>query len=194
MATINAFFSSGMPKIDGIALALPLDRLAEVSNWAFPAPHWCAQGGKTRQESVEAAIKLLPDCHPDACVLIHDAVRPFPPPGAVQEAIQALGSWDGAVLAEASTDTLKRVDADFQILQTVPREQIYRAQTPQVARLSTWKRAFAWANENSFKGTDDVSILEAMGLRVRAVSSPASNQKLTTQEDWVRLKPFIARG
>jgi 2-C-methyl-D-erythritol 4-phosphate cytidylyltransferase len=188
MATISAFFSPGMPKIDGIAIALPEEWLAEVSAWVFPVPHRCAQGGLTRQESVEAAISLLPDYHPDACVLIHDAARPFPPPGPIHDAIQALDGWDGAVLAEESTDTLKRVSASLQILETVPRDQIYRAQTPQVAKLSTWKNAFAWASDNNFKVTDDVSILEAMGLRVCVIPSPASNQKLTTPEDWKRLR------
>jgi 2-C-methyl-D-erythritol 4-phosphate cytidylyltransferase len=188
MATISAFFLPGMPKIDGIAIALPKEWLEGVSAWAFPVPHRCAQGGMTRQESVEAAVSLLPDYHPDACVLIHDAARPFPPSGPIYEAIQALDEWDGAVLAEESTDTLKRVGADLQILETVPREQIYRAQTPQLAKLSTWKNAFAWANENNFKGTDDVSILEAMGLKVRVIPSLASNQKLTTPEDWRRMR------
>ena len=187
-ATINAFFAPDMPKIDGIALALPPDRLGEAAKWTFPAPLWCTEGRETRQESVAAAIKLLPDA-PQARVMIHDAVRPFPPSVPVNKAIQALDAWDGATLAEVSTDTLKQVDANFQILATVPREQIYRAQTPQAAKMSTWQRAFAWASKNGFKGTDDVSILEAMGLRVCVIPSPSSNQKLTVPEDWERLKP-----
>ena len=189
-ATINAFFAQDMPKIDGIALALPPDRVEGIAKWAFPAPLWCAVGGETRQESVAAAIRSLPDV-PEATVMIHDAVRPFPPSAPVNEAIRTLDGWDGAVLAEVSTDTLKRVDANFQILATEPREQIYRAQTPQAAKLSTWQRAFAWASRNGFKATDDVSILEAMGLRVRVIPSPPSNQKLTVPEDWERLKPPV---
>jgi len=194
-ATIKAFFAPGMPKVDGVAIALPPDRLDEVSAWNFPAPRWCAKGGKTRQESVEAAIGLLPPGDAQALVMIHDAVRPFPPAGPIMEAILSLDSWDGALLAEASTDTLKRVDANFQVLGTEPRDCIYRAQTPQMAKLSTWQRAFAWAREHGFKGTDDVSILEAMGLRVRLIPSPSSNQKLTVPEDWDRLyKAAFNRG
>jgi 2-C-methyl-D-erythritol 4-phosphate cytidylyltransferase len=185
-ATINAFFCPRMPKIDGIAIALPKDWLDEVASWAFPVPHWCIEGGKTRQESVAAAICLLPD-EPQAIVLIHDSARPCPPAGPIAEAIEALGEWDGSVLAEASTDTLKRVDSSLKVLGTEPRELIYRAQTPQAATLQTWKKAISWARENGFVGTDDVSILEAMGLRVLAVPSPASNQKITLPEDWERL-------
>ena len=188
-ATIKAFFAPGMPKIDGVAIALPPDRLEEVSRWKFPAPHWCAEGGETRQESVIAAMKLLPN-DAGATVMIHDAVRPFPPGGPILEAIEALEAWDGAVLAEASTDTLKRIDANFQIIATEPRDRIYRAQTPQMAKMATWRKAFAWAGETGFRATDDVSILEALGLRVRLIPSPPSNQKLTVKEDWERLKIF----
>ena len=189
-ATINAFFAAEMPKIDAIALALPPDRLESAVKWAFPAPHRLTSGGATRQESVGSALKLLPD-EPQAIVMIHDSVRPFPPPQPIHEAIRALDSCDGATLAEASTDTLKRIDTNFQIIATEPRDMIYRAQTPQMARLSTWQSAFAWAKENNFTGTDDVSILEAMGLNVRIIPSPASNQKLTVPEDWERLRPKV---
>jgi 2-C-methyl-D-erythritol 4-phosphate cytidylyltransferase len=187
-ATIDAFFAPDMPSIEGIALALPPDRVGEVQGWEFPVPHWCAAGGQTRQESVAAALDLLPDV-PGAIAMIHDAARPFPPVGPIRQAIRALDEWDGAALAEASTDTLKRVGANFQVVATEPRESIYRAQTPQVALLSTWKKAYAWARQKGFSGTDDVSILEAMGLRVRIIPSPASNIKITTPEDWERLRP-----
>ena len=190
-ATINAFFSQGMPIIDGIAVALPPDRIGEVSGWKFPAPHWCTEGGETRQQSVYAAIKLLPDC-PSAIVLIHDAGRPFPPPGPIAEAIELLNGtegWEGAALAEPSTDTLKKVGEDFQVLATVPREHYFRAQTPQLATLATWRKAFGQAECIGFTGTDDLSVLEAMGLKVRVVISPPSNQKLTSPDDWERLKP-----
>jgi len=191
-ATIMAFFAPGMPRIDGIALSLPPDRLEEVSAWTLPAPHWCVKGGKTRQESVASAMSALPDAPhtTNAPVMIHDAVRPFPPLEPILEAINALEHWDGALLAEKSTDTLKRADGNFQVIATEPREQIYRAQTPQLAKLSTWQKAFVWAFENDFRATDDVSILEAMGLRVRLIPSPSSNQKLTVPEDWERLRQF----
>jgi len=122
-------------------------------------------------------------------VMIHDGVRPFPPAGPVHEALAALADWDGAVLGEPSTDTLKRVDAQGQVLGTEPREGIFRAQTPQVARLGTWLAAFQWARGNGFLGTDDVSLLEARGLRVKLVLAPPTNLKLTTPEDWARWQP-----
>jgi len=187
-ATVMAFLGPEMPSLAGVALAVPEDRLAEVRSWDFGIPSWVTVGGDSRQESVASALALLPN-FPDAPVLIHDAVRPFPPPGPIHAALAALDRWDGALLAEVSTDTLKRVDADGRVLATEPREFIFRAQTPQVAALSTWRRAFAWAETSGFNGTDDASLLEAQGLSVGIVPSPSSNLKLTTPEDWFRLSP-----
>jgi 2-C-methyl-D-erythritol 4-phosphate cytidylyltransferase len=121
--------------------------------------------------------------------MIHDAVRPFPPAAPIHAALACLEHADGCLLVEASTDTLKRVDAAGWVVATEPREFIVRAQTPQIARLSTWRRAFSWASENGFIGTDDAALLEAMGLQIRVIDSPASNLKLTTPEDWYRSSP-----
>jgi len=184
--TIEAFFGLGMPTLAGLALAVPPDRLEEVRSWDFGLPTWVVEGGETRQDSVAAALSVLPG--PETIpVLIHDAVRPFPPLEPILQALTSLKDWDGAVLAEASTDTLKRVDSEGRILETVPRECIFRAQTPQVARLGTWRQALAWAHGTGFMGTDDVSLLEGQGLRVRIIPAPPSNLKLTTPEDWARL-------
>jgi len=187
MATILAFFEEGMPELSGISLAVPPDHQDEVNTWNFGVPTFVTAGGSTRQESVAKALDLL-SCKPDLPVLIHDGVRPFPPCEPIHEAIKALAKWDGSLLGESSTDTLKRVDQDGKVLSTEPRHLIFRAQTPQVALLSTWKRAFAWAKEHDFEFTDDVSILEKMGLRVKLVESPASNFKLTNPKDWEMLE------
>ena len=187
-ATIRAFLVPGMPVLAGIALAVPEERLQETRAWRFPVPFWVVAGGSTRQASVALALAALPDV-PGAPVLIHDGVRPFPPAGPVKAALAALAAWDGAVLGEPSTDTLKRVDDQGRVLGTEPREGIFRAQTPQVARLGQWRQAFRWAEETGYSGTDDVALLEALGLRVKLVLSPPANLKLTTQEDWARFHP-----
>ena len=185
-ATVDAFFGAGMPTLAGIALAVPEEFMDQVRRWSFPTRAWVVQGGVTRQDSVAAALAALPG-DAGAAVLIHDAVRPFPPVAQVLEAIDALSDWDGAVLGEASTDTLKRVDPSGRILETVPREAIFRAHTPQASSLGTWRRAFAAAAEEGFVGTDDVSLLERLGLKVKLIPSPSSNLKVTTPEDWESL-------
>jgi 2-C-methyl-D-erythritol 4-phosphate cytidylyltransferase len=187
-ATVEAFLAPGMPPLAGIALAVPDSHLEEVRSWPFHVPCWVVPGGDTRQESVWAALRALPDL-PMAPVMIHDAVRPFPPTVPLWEALEALNRFDGVLLGEPSTDTLKRVDADGRVLGTEPREEFFRAQTPQIARLGTWLQAFRSADEAGFSGTDDVALLERLGLAVRLVSSPSSNLKLTTPEDWERTQP-----
>lgn len=184
-ATVEAFFGPGMPALAGVVLAVPADYVTEVQAWPLPVPAWVVAGGATRQDSVAAALAALPE-EPGAAVLIHDAVRPFPPAGPIREALEALAEWDGAVLGEASTDTLKRVDPDGRIRETVPREFIFRAQTPQAARLGTWRRAFQAASRDGFQGTDDVALLERLAMKVRMVPSPASNLKITAPADWDR--------
>lgn len=185
-ATAEAFFTHGMPALAGLVLAVPEDRMDEVRGWHFPVPLFVVPGGSTRQASVAAALAALPD-EPEAAVLIHDGVRPFPPADPIRAALDALERWDGAVLAEPCTDTLKRVDASLRVMATEPREQFYRAQTPQVARLGVWRSAFAAAAREGFTGTDDVALLERLGLRVKVVPTTSANLKVTTPEDWARL-------
>ncbi|HJW32080.1 MAG TPA: IspD/TarI family cytidylyltransferase [Holophagaceae bacterium] len=188
LATLEAFFQPGMPTLAGVALAVPPGRIEEVGAWSLPCPLHVVVGGESRQDSVAAALAALPD-DPEAAVLIHDGVRPFPPVAPIQSALEALTTWDGALLGEPSTDTLKRVGPEGQVLGTEPRETLYRAQTPQVARLATWRSAFRAAHEAGIQATDDVALLERLGLRVLMVVSPASNLKVTTPEDWARLAP-----
>jgi 2-C-methyl-D-erythritol 4-phosphate cytidylyltransferase len=186
--TVEAFLAPGMPHLAGIALAVPESHLEEARSWSFQAPCLVVPGGDTRQESVWLALQALPN-QPLAPVMIHDAVRPFPPSAPLWEALDALNRFDGVLLGEPSTDTLKRVDPFGQVLKTEPREEFFRAQTPQIARLGTWLQAFRAADESGFVGTDDVALLERLGLAVKLIPSPSSNLKLTTVEDWERSRP-----
>jgi 2-C-methyl-D-erythritol 4-phosphate cytidylyltransferase len=185
--TVEAFLAPGMPPLAGIALAVPDTHLEEARSWSFGVPCMVVPGGATRQESVWLALRALPTA-PLVPVMIHDAVRPFPPVAPLWAALEALNRFDGVLLGEPSTDTLKRVDGLGQVLRTEPREEFFRAQTPQIARLGTWLQAFHAAAEAGFVGTDDVALLERLGLAVKLIPSPSSNLKLTTPEDWQRAR------
>ncbi len=186
-ATVEAFLSPGMPHLAGIALAVPESHLEEARSWSFQVPCTVVVGGDTRQESVWLALRTLPNV-PLAPVMIHDAVRPFPPAAPLWEALEALNRFDGVLLGEPSTDTLKRVDPLGRVLRTEPREEFFRAQTPQIARLGTWLEAFEAAFAAGVTATDDVALLERLGLTVKLIPSPSSNLKLTTPEDWERAR------
>jgi len=144
-------------------------------------------GGATRQQSVLAGLEALAPHAPDL-VLVHDAARPYVPPGTVAALLAALAHAPGAIPAVPVGDTLKRGGADGRIVETVPRAGLYRAQTPQgfsfPLLLALHRAAPAGA-------TDDAAILEAAGHRVALVAGSEDNIKLTYKEDLVRLERML---
>jgi 2-C-methyl-D-erythritol 4-phosphate cytidylyltransferase/2-C-methyl-D-erythritol 2,4-cyclodiphosphate synthase len=144
-------------------------------------------GGATRQDSVRAGLKALEGYAPDI-VLVHDAARPLIPLGMVPELLSALQSASGAIPAIPVADTLKHV-VDGLIVRTVPRESLYRAQTPQAFRY----QILLTAHRGKIAGaTDDASLLEALGERVAVVAGAEDNIKLTYPEDLARLERALA--
>ena len=144
-------------------------------------------GGATRQDSVRAGLLALEPFAPEF-VLVHDAARPVIPPGTVPALLAALVRAPGAIPAAPVADTLKRV-RDGIILETVPREGLFRAQTPQAFRFA----ALLAAHRSSVSGaTDDASLLEALGLAVAIVPGSETNIKLTYPDDLARLEAVMS--
>jgi 2-C-methyl-D-erythritol 4-phosphate cytidylyltransferase/2-C-methyl-D-erythritol 2,4-cyclodiphosphate synthase len=141
-------------------------------------------GGATRQASVLAGLEALAPHAPDL-VLVHDAARPYVPPGTVAALLAALEHVPGAIPAVAVADTLKRGGADGHIIETVPRAGLYRAQTPQAFRFPLLLSLHRAAPTGA---TDDAAILEAAGHAVALVAGSEDNVKLTYKEDLVRLE------
>jgi 2-C-methyl-D-erythritol 4-phosphate cytidylyltransferase/2-C-methyl-D-erythritol 2,4-cyclodiphosphate synthase len=141
-------------------------------------------GGATRQDSVRAGLEALLAHAPDF-VLVHDAARPVIPAGTIPNLLAALEHAPGAIPAVPVADTLKRVANDL-ITVTVPREGLYRAQTPQAFRFATLLAAHRAAA--GVPATDDASLLEAMGEPVAIVPGSEDNIKLTYAEDRTRLE------
>ena len=142
-------------------------------------------GGATRQASVLAGLEALAG-RPAApgAVLVHDAARPFVSAGVIGRVAGALAVADGAIPGLPVTDTLKRCGAGGRIEATVPRDGLWRAQTPQgfrFAPLLAAHRAASKAGEGTF--TDDAAIAEWAGLTVVVVPGEAVNVKITTDED-----------
>ena len=124
-------------------------------------------------------------------VAIHDGARPLITTEAIDHAIDVLVSaraLDGVVCGQPAIDTLKIVDGD-NIVETPPRELYWAAQTPQIFSVDAMKRAHSEAIAEGFIGTDDSSLVERMGGRVRCVQSPRDNLKVTVPED---LRPVTA--
>jgi 2-C-methyl-D-erythritol 4-phosphate cytidylyltransferase / 2-C-methyl-D-erythritol 2,4-cyclodiphosphate synthase len=140
-------------------------------------------GGATRQQSVLAGLAALEKAAP-AHVLIHDAARPFLPPTVIDRVLAALATGPGAIAALPLADTLKRADSKSVIAATIPREKLWRAQTPQgfnFPDILAAHRAAADAGRDDF--TDDAAVAEWHGLPVQLVMGDPAAAKLTTPED-----------
>jgi 2-C-methyl-D-erythritol 4-phosphate cytidylyltransferase/2-C-methyl-D-erythritol 2,4-cyclodiphosphate synthase len=141
-------------------------------------------GGAERQESVRRGLEALADLAPDL-VLVHDAVRPFVTPAAIDASITALGRHHAVVAGTPVVATVKRADRAGVVVGTVPREGLWRAATPQGFRygmiLDAHRRAAA---EGRTDFTDDGAVAEWAGHPVHMVAIPEGNVKLTTPEDF----------
>jgi 2-C-methyl-D-erythritol 4-phosphate cytidylyltransferase len=138
-------------------------------------------GGKERFDSVANALAALSE--EVEFVAIHDVVRPCLTTALI-DAVFARAAHDGAaMLAVPVTDTLKRADSEGHVKETVSREGLWLAQTPQVFRRD-WLQS-AYAHRDKIKGTitDDAQLVEATGKTVHLVTGSASNLKITTKED-----------
>jgi 2-C-methyl-D-erythritol 4-phosphate cytidylyltransferase/2-C-methyl-D-erythritol 2,4-cyclodiphosphate synthase len=141
-------------------------------------------GGATRQASVHAGLEALAPHAPDI-VLVHDAARPLIPADVIPALLAALEHAPGAIPAAPVADTLKR-GADGQIVETVPRANLFRAQTPQAFRFATLLAAHRSPATDT--ATDDASLLEAAGQTVLLIPGAEDNIKLTYPEDLQRLE------
>lgn len=147
-------------------------------------------GGASRQESVRLGLESFAEAAPDR-VLIHDGARPFVSTDVVGRVLHELDAADGAVAALPVTDTLKRGD-DGRIVETVQRQGLWRAQTPQSFRYDAILHAHRAAAGTEL--TDDAAVAERAGLAVTLVEGAPENMKVTTQDDLERARRWLAGG
>lgn len=144
-------------------------------------------GGSTRQGSVRAGLESLQESRPDR-VLIHDGARPLLPSGVIDRVLQALDTAPGAIAALPVTDTLKR-STDSKIVQTIPRQGLWQAQTPQGFHYHAILQAHLAAGDEEL--TDDAAVAERAGLAVQLVQGSSRNLKVTTSEDLERAEAVL---
>ncbi len=148
-------------------------------------------GGKSRQDSVRNGL----DVTPPKCqlVLVHDGVRPLISENHILACIKAAKRYGTAIMAVKAKDTLKLSTDDLVILETMERKNVWLAQTPQVFRYSILKKAYDLAYEDGFYGTDEASLVERLGKKVRLIQGSYRNIKITTRED-IEIAELILRG
>jgi 2-C-methyl-D-erythritol 4-phosphate cytidylyltransferase len=136
-------------------------------------------GGAERADSVEAALARIKPAAEFVCV--HDAARPCLSDAWIDKIFQAAQRTGAAIYAIPVAGTLKRVAADQTIRETVPREQLWEAQTPQVFRRELLLDAYA--RRAGFRSTDDAQLVERIGHAVTVVPGSPMNMKIATKED-----------
>ncbi len=138
-------------------------------------------GGARRQDSVRAGVDAAIGLGAEV-VAIHDAARPLVDPRDVVSVVDGLGEADGAILTARVSDTVKRVTSDSQVAETLDREDLRLALTPQVFRVASLQQAWE-AAEGESEWTDESALLESAGMRVHCVAARFPNPKVTTPWD-----------
>ncbi|HTC87173.1 MAG TPA: 2-C-methyl-D-erythritol 4-phosphate cytidylyltransferase [Bryobacteraceae bacterium] len=190
--TIRKFAST--PAVSEIVVALRAEDIEWVRELLaaekFGKPVRLVEGGDSRQESVEHALATL-DGNTEL-VAVHDAVRPFIEHSVLDKVFAEAEENGAAIVGIVPVDTVKQVHRN-KIRQTIPRERLILAQTPQVFRFDLLKSAFAKAREDSFAGTDESSLVERLDqVEVSVVPGSDRNLKITKPSDMDLARLFLA--
>lgn len=136
----------------------------------------CLIGGKERQDSIFKALCQVAEVD---LVIVHDAVRPFVKPSNIENCCKAASDIGAAVLGVPVKDTIKQVNDRQLIVETPSRNVLWQAQTPQVFQRELIVDGYEKAQTDNFTGTDDASLVERLGQKVKMVRGNSSNFKIT---------------
>src|SRR4029453_11603019 len=114
---------------------------------------------------------------------IHDAARPFLDPEVLDKSIETAAEYGGALVAIPVRDTIKNITEDGRVIGTIPRQNLWMAQTPQTFRVPVIREAHARASAEKAAVTDDAALVEKIGGIVKVVLGNVRNFKITTPED-----------
>lgn len=184
------------PMIKGWVLVAPPDQLNIFFNLAVEKEE-CKKllkvvpGGVRRQDSVWAGLQELPD--QTKVALIHDGARPLTRTEDIAKVVEAARQWGAATLAVPVKDTIKEAEAGDFVGQTLQREKIWLTQTPQAFSYQFLLEAYFWANKKGVMVTDDATLVEALGRKVKLVMGSYENIKITTPEDIIVAEALLKK-
>lgn len=184
------------PGVHEVIVALPtghLDPAPACVTAAWPCRVTAVAGGERRQDSVAAAFAAI--AATTDVVLVHDAARPFASADLVSRMIAAAVESGAAIPAVAVADTVKRGevrDGRTWVASTLPRAELFLAQTPQAFSRSVLASALASAGAEAV--TDEAGLVERSGGAVQLVAGEAANVKITTAEDLAAARATASAG
>ena len=160
-------------------MALPTDLAAAPPDYLHgrTKPIVVVAGGTRRQDSVRQAFARA--SREAEVIVIHDAARPLVSNEVIRRTVVAAAATGAAIAALRASDTVKRADATFRIVETLNRDEIYLAQTPQAFRVDVLRDALAIAGD----ATDEAALAEQAGHAVQLVEGDPRNLKITTPAD-----------
>lgn len=173
------------------ANAREVDYCAEevIAKFAYRKVSRVVAGGASRQESVWQGLQHIEK--DAALVAVHDGARPLLTTALIMDLYQAAQKWGAAVPGVPVRDTLKTVDDEAFVQETLNRSLVTAIQTPQVFRRADLYRAYQMAHEQQFQATDDAALYEKYIGRVRVVPGDHRNLKITTPEDIIIAESFL---
>lgn len=145
-------------------------------------------GGKRRQDSVAAGLSRLDECD---WVVIHDGARPLVTGDLIEQGLEAARETGAAVAAVPVTDTIKVAGDDRIVLETPPRQNLWAVRTPQVFGFDLISEAYKQAKGEA---TDDASLVEQLGYKVKLYMGSYDNIKITTPQDLLIAEALIKGG
>ena len=143
------------------------------------------EGGDTRQKSVFNALQIITNDY----VIIHDGARPLIKENVISHVMDSVIEHSAVSVMTKTTDTIKEVDENGRIIQTIDRTKLYNTQTPQAFESKIIKTAHRELKNENF--TDDSSMLEKLGIPVFIVNGSYTNIKITTKSDLDFAKLYI---
>jgi 2-C-methyl-D-erythritol 4-phosphate cytidylyltransferase len=162
----------------------------EVAAAGLGIPVKIAVGGIERKDSVRIALELT--SADSDLVVVHDAARPLATPAIFESCLAAATRVGAAIAAIPVSDTLKRVDNNSAIVETIARATLWQAQTPQAFRRDLLVAAHQRAVHDKIIATDDADQVERTGTRVEVVEASTTNLKITTPSDLKIVEAIIA--
>lgn len=180
--TLKALQSSEL--IDEIVVSARESDISDISRlcaeYGIEKATHVVEGGKTRLDSVLAGIKHTGRKH--GLIAIHDAARPLVSGRIIEETITLASKWSAAAPAVPVKDTIKLASGNI-VSKTLPRENLFAIQTPQVFERNLIYAALTQASEKNLSITDDCSAVELLGMKVVLSRGEYENIKITTAED-----------
>jgi len=189
--TLTVFASCKL--IDYVVLVMPRTDVDEMGeDWLnkYEIVREVVVGGEQRQDSVYNGFNSLEEG--TDIVVVHDGVRPFTTPQMITATVEAAQQHGAAITAIPVSDTVKQA-ADGFVKQTVSRDGLWRVQTPQAFQYRLLQQAFKKAKKDSYYGTDEGSLVEYLGGRVKIVPGSELNIKITREEDLILGESLLSR-